>query len=73
MVYSGALLVADGRSDSEMSRKIGSATCDFHLLQKHWGHANVPLQDKLAFFQSLVVAKLWTGNIVVRVSTEAPT
>ena len=56
--YLGALLTADGRADSEISRRIGTATADFRKLEKIWSHANVPWQDKLHFFDSLIVNRL---------------
>ena len=59
--YLGALLSADGRMDSEISRRIGMASADFRRLQKLWGHANVPVSDKLQYFQSLVSSRLQYG------------
>ena len=45
--YLGALITADGRVDSEISRRIGIATGDFWQLQKLWSHSNVTIKDKL--------------------------
>lgn len=56
--YLGALLSADGRVDSELSRRIGMAADDFRSLQKLWGHANVPVAQKLRFFEALILSRL---------------
>ena len=57
----GALLTGDGRVDSEISRRIGIAAGDLRRLQQLWNHARVSLNDKLRFFQSLVVSRLCYG------------
>ena len=59
--YLGALLSADGRADSEISRKIGTAFADFRQLQKLWNHARVSLRDKLHFFDALIASRLSYG------------
>ena len=59
--YLGAVLSADGRVDSEISRRIGTAAGDFRRLQKLWSHANVPVADKLHYFQALIVSRLQYG------------
>ena len=61
MLYLGGILVADGRADSEISRKIGAAMVDFRQLSKVWGHANVFRSRKVVLFHSLVVSKLLYG------------
>jgi len=58
MVYLGALLTADGRADSELSRRIGLAAGDFRSLRRFWGHANISRARKLELFHALVVSKL---------------
>jgi len=39
LVYLGGLICADGRSDSEVSRRLGMATWEYGSLQKMWGMA----------------------------------
>jgi hypothetical protein len=56
--YLGSLLAANGRVDSELSRKIGCATHDFRNLQALWNHASVSTRDKLQFFHALIVSRL---------------
>ena len=58
LVYLGGLLTADGRSDSEVSRRIGAAMGDFRALQKMWGHAGIGTKRKLQLFTSLIASKL---------------
>ena len=59
--YLGALLTADGRVDSEISRRIGVATGDFRRLQQLWNHAGLAVREKLHFFDSLIVSRLKYG------------
>ena len=59
--YLGALLIANGRTDSEISRKLGAARADFNQLQRLWGHACVPQKDKVQFFASFILSKLQYG------------
>jgi hypothetical protein len=59
--YLGSLLAADGRVDSELSRRIGCATRDFRNLQTLWNHASVSTKDKLRFFHALIVSRLFYG------------
>jgi len=59
--YLGALLSANGRADSEISRKLGVARAEFNQLQKLWGHANVPQKDKVLYFSSFILSKLRYG------------
>ena len=61
LVYLGGLLVADGRADSEVSRRIGAAAGDFRCLQKVWSHAGVSRSRKIQLFCSIVVSKLQYG------------
>jgi hypothetical protein len=61
MVYLGGLLVANGRADSEISRKIGTALGDFRQLAKVWSHSNISRGRKQELFHSLVVSKLLYG------------
>ena len=59
--YLGALLSANGRADSEISRKLGAARADFNQLQKLWGHAGVPQKDKVLYLTSFILSKLRYG------------
>ena len=59
--YLGALLSANGRADSEISRKLGVARADFNQLQRLWGHARVPQKDKVQYFTSFILSKLRYG------------
>ena len=58
MKYLGSTIDAHGRLDSEVFRKLGLAKADFLSLSKLWGHANVPIKDKLHYFESLVISRL---------------
>ena len=49
MKYLGAVLDGHGRSDSEISRKLGCAKGAFRELSKLWSHAAVTTKDKLRF------------------------
>ena len=68
MEYLGALLSADGRTDSEVSRRMGVATSDFRQLQKLWNHANVSLKDKMQYFDALIVSRLQYGLATIWMS-----
>jgi hypothetical protein len=59
--YLGALLTANGRADSEISRKLGLARADFNQLQRLWGHARVSQKDKVQYFRSFILSKLRYG------------
>ena len=61
MVYLGATLAADGRVDSEVARRLGMAHADFKTLQRLWGHANLPVKDKVRIFDACVVSRLTYG------------
>jgi hypothetical protein len=61
MIYLGGLLARDGRSDSELSRRIGLASSEFRLLAKVWSHAGLSRRLKLDYFQAGVVSKLQYG------------
>ena len=61
MTYLGALLTADGRSDSELSRRLGLAHADFKRLQKLWGHANVGRARKVQLLNAFIFSKLQYG------------
>ena len=58
MVYLGGLIHSDGGIGAELSRRIGMATAEFRSLSKVWSHANVSLQQKMTYFDSLVMSKL---------------
>ena len=59
--YLGGLISSSGRSDSEVSRKIGMAVADFKQLQRLWGHTGVTTKWKLRFFYAFVVSRLQYG------------
>jgi hypothetical protein len=61
LIYLGGLLKADGRADSEVSRRIGLASGDFRNLARCWAHAGVSRKRKLELFNSLVASKLQYG------------
>ena len=61
LLYLGSVIDGDGRSDSEVSRKLGIAKADFRVLSRVWRHANVPLKEKLVFFHGFVVSRLLYG------------
>ena len=58
LIYLGGLLTADGRADSEVSRRIGAAAGEFRRLQKMWGHTGISRCRKLELFNALVASKL---------------
>lgn len=58
MVYLGASLSADGRIDSEVARRIGSAAADFRTLQRVWAHASLAVKDKVCIYEACVVPSL---------------
>ena len=52
MIYLGGLLSDDGRSEKELSRRIGLAASDFKKLSRIWSHSNVSTLRKLHIFKS---------------------
>ena len=58
LIYLGGLISADGRADSELSRRLGFAAGEYRKLQKMWGHANILRKRKLELFNALVISKL---------------
>ena len=67
LLYLGSVIDGHGRSDSEISRKLGIGKADFRVLSKVWRLANVPIEKKLQFFHGLIrfKAPLWSVNHVV--------
>ena len=61
LTYLGGILSADGRVDSEISRKLGTATADFRSLRVAWNHAGISTKTKLRYFESIVMSKLLYG------------
>jgi len=61
LIYLGGLLAADGRSDSELSRRLGLAYADYRRLAKLWGHAGVGCKRRLQFLRACVFSKLLYG------------
>lgn len=61
MLYLGSFLAADGRIDSEISRRLGIAQDEFRLLNRIWNHAYISDQDKLHIFNACIISKLIYG------------
>jgi len=61
MDYLGGLLCSNGRCDSELSRKLGTAAGDFRKLCAVWSHSGVTRARKLWYFNSLIVSRLLYG------------
>jgi len=61
MIYLGGLLSDDGRSEKELSRRIGLAASDFKKLSRIWSHSNVSTLRKLHIFKSCVISVLMYG------------
>lgn len=59
--YLGGLLSKDGRSDSELSRKIGIASADFRQLVRLWSHTGVSKSWKMRYFDAFILSKLRYG------------
>ena len=60
MMYLGALLTADGHSDSELSR-IGAASGYFQALRTFWSHANICGDRTLQLFYHVASSRLQCG------------
>ena len=60
--YLGGVIARDGRCDSELSRKIGTAAGDFKQLRTVWNHANVSIKQQLRYLDALVVSRLLYGT-----------
>ena len=58
IIYLGALLSADGKPNSELSRRIGAAQADFKSLTKVWNHTNIGKKEKVNLSSILNVSKL---------------
>ena len=61
IIYLGGLVSNDGRVDSELSRRIGSASAEFRKVKQVWNHANLSRQRKLEIFQAFVISRLQYG------------
>ena len=61
MIYLGGLLSDDGRSEKELSRRLGLAASDFKKLSRIWSHSNVSSRRKLHIFKSCVISVLMYG------------
>ena len=59
--YLGALLSADGRCSSEISRRLGAARAEFDLLKQCWQHTRVSTEAKIKLYNSLVLSKVLYG------------
>ena len=58
MVYLGSVLSADGKSGSEISRRLGAARSEFDKLLRVWKHSKIPALRKVAIFEACVMSKL---------------
>ena len=61
LVYLGPLLHRDGRVDSELCRRLGTATADFNQLQKVWRHTNLSKRERYSVYVSCVLSRLLHG------------
>ena len=61
LLYLGGLITEDGRIDSELSRRIGSAASDFRLLRQVWSHTDISRERKLHYFEAFIMSKLMYG------------
>ena len=61
LIYLGGLITSDGRSDSEVSRRLGLAVANFRSLCGVWNHGSVSICDKVKYFNSFVVSTLMYG------------
>ena len=61
LLYLGGFLTADGRIDSELSRRLGLASGDFQRLQRFWSHSSISRSDKFMCFHSFVISTLTYG------------
>ena len=68
MKYLGSMLSADGRIDSELSRRLGAVAADFKALLQVWGHGNLTTKRKVNIFQACVESKLLYGLHAARLS-----
>ena len=69
IIYLGALLSADGKPNSELSRRIGAAQADFKSLSKVWNHTNIGKKEKVKLLNVLIVSKLMYALETVWLST----
>ena len=56
MQYLGALLSGDGRTDSELSKKLGCARADFIQLQRLWGHSRISIEEKIKYLDFFILS-----------------
>eukprot|EP00973_Karenia_brevis_P059241 8247809-Karenia_brevis.AAC.1 len=56
--YLGASLMADGKAESELAQKIGTASHDFRTLCQIWNHSSISKSFKFTIFQACVIQKL---------------
>ena len=61
LIYLGSSLHADGRSGSEINRKLGMARADFDAVSRIWGHASISRSRKLKIFEACILSKLTYG------------
>eukprot|EP00933_Yihiella_yeosuensis_P073257 TRINITY_DN8187_c0_g2_i2.p1 TRINITY_DN8187_c0_g2~~TRINITY_DN8187_c0_g2_i2.p1 ORF type:complete len:238 (-),score=0.27 TRINITY_DN8187_c0_g2_i2:31-744(-) len=63
--YLGGTLSADGKTDKELSRRIGLATADFKSLSKVWAHASISKGRKIQIYRACVQSVLMYGLTTV--------
>ena len=68
LVYLGSTLHADGRSGSEINRRLGMARADFDAVSRIWGHASISRSRKLKIFEACILSKLAYGLMPVCLS-----
>ena len=59
--YLGGLLAGDGKSNSELSRRLGLAYGDFKRLAKLWRHSSVSCKRRLQMLHAFIMTKLQYG------------
>ena len=62
---SGAVVDGHGRSDSEVSRKLGCAKANFKNLSKLWAHTGVTTKSKLKYFHALIPNPMCWGCMIL--------
>ena len=61
LVYLGSLISVDGRTHSEVSRRIGLASAVFKELDRVWRHASICKTKKLEIYRAIVLSNLLYG------------
>ena len=61
ITYLGALVCADGGTDSELARRIGLAQAEFNKLHHLWRHTRLTKAEKYKIYVACVVSRLLYG------------